>query len=300
MPRLAGSVLAETDPSDLPPSPSRLPELTPAQQALRAVRVAEMTTAGTRSVRRMPSMPEVNPVPGRRNPALAARSAEAPASRPASPDEDSQARQVRARTDDDPVAVEAKPRAAIVAEPESAPSRSLAPPESEAAARPVAAPVPPEETAPPVAAQPEPAPAEADGPPPIEPPATEPADHRGPRPAPIEPKAAVDPDTGGDPTLAGRPRLARVGATRDHLPADLPPVTFPRSYYTSSEVARLDSRPKIDPETRPARWTWTPKLLRRLRGEDTTYFGSKRREADAQSSTGGPEDAPRREQEQAR
>ena len=250
MPLLAGSVMAETDPSAAARESSGLPEMTPAEQALRAARVAGAMSSNHRSVRRMPPMPDVNP---------------SLASRPASRDEDSQARQVRTRVEDAPVPSEAKPNIATAAQPVAARSLSLAPPVDDPGPQPVAEPLPPDEieravaAKPPIADEPptaKPAEAKEEGPPAIES-----------RPAPIQTQAIVDPDTGGNPALVGRPRLAQVQPIRDHVPPNLPAVSYPRSYYTSSVPARVAPRPKVDPEARPARWTWTPKLLRRLRGE---------------------------------
>lgn len=267
MPLLAAAVVAETDPSDVAREPSGLPELTPAEQALRAARVAGMTSGNHLSVRRMPPMPDVNVAAGRQTPALAARPAGSRASRLATRDEDSQARQVRTRVEDAPAPSEAKPVVATAAEPVTARSLSLAPPADDPGPQPVAEPAPPDDLEHAVAAKPpiaaespkaNPAEAEDEGPPAIE---------SRPAPIPTQAKAAVDPDTGGDPTLVGRPRLAQVQPIRDHVPPDLPAVSYPRSYYAPGVLARLTPRPKVDPEARPARWTWTPKLLRRLRGE---------------------------------
>lgn len=260
-PLLAGAVVAETDPSDAAREPSGLPEMTRAAQDLRAARVAGLTSGNHRSVRRMPPMPEVNP-------SLAARPDASRAMHPASRDEDSQARQVRTRVEDAPAASEAKPVAVAVAaattEPVADRSLSLAPPADDPGPKPVAEPVPPSEIEEVVAAKTpaadvsplaEPAEAKEEGPPAIEP-----------RPAPIQTQAIVDPDTGGDPVLGGRPRLAQAKPIRDHVPPDLPAVSYPRSYYAPGALARVAPRPKVDPEARPARWSWTPKLVRRLRG----------------------------------
>lgn len=260
MPLLAAAVVAETDPSDVAREPSGLPVLTPAEQALRAARVAGMTSGKHLSVRRMPPMPDVN---------VAARPAGSRASRLATRDEDSQARQVRTRVEDAPAPSEAKPVVATAVEPVTARSLSLAPPADDPGPQPVAEPASPDEperavaAKPPIAAEPpkaKPAEAEEEGPPAIE---SQPA----PIPTQAKAKAAVDPDTGGDPTLVGRPRLAQVQPIRDRVPPDLPAVSYPRSYYAPGVLARSTPRPKVDPEARPARWTWTPKLLRRLRGE---------------------------------
>ena len=268
LPLLAAAVVAETDPADAPRAADGLPELTPHEQALRAARVAEMTSTNHRSVRRMPPMPVVNPE-------LAARPEASPIPRPATRDEDSQARQVRTQVEDAPVITEAKP---VVVTPASERPLSLAPPVDDPDPQPVAAPVPPDERPGPAAKlqaaveSSKPAPVEPDGPPAIEPPATEPAVREEPRSTPVQTQAAIDRDAGGDPTLAGRPRLTQVEPIRDHVPPDLPAVSFPRSYYTAGEIetVKATARPKIDPETRPARWTWSPKLFRRLRGEAPT------------------------------
>ena len=67
---------------------------------------------------------------------------------------------------------------------------------------------------------------------------------------PVRPKA--DPDTGGDPTLAGRPRMPitrTAGLTRGSLPDDLPPPCSRPP--TTARRPRSRPRSRTSPRTRP-------------------------------------------------
>ena len=82
-----------------------------------------------------------------------------------------------------------------------------------------------------------------------------------PRPARAEPgKVADDPDA-TRMALAGRPRLPRL-APPTNLPPDLPPVSYPRSYY-DRQPPRMALKPK--PALAGERASWRPRIIGRLR-----------------------------------
>ena len=205
---------------------------------LRDSRLALNSTSSFASPRRMPPLPEIHSSPRRalplRSSELARREEPTTPTRSAIPEEDRQTRQVRTRSEDAPVT--SPPQLAVA---EKAPGQ-LRPAPIEDAPRPVVEPP----------SKPVELPDVVDAPPSIEsPPVTE-------TNRPAKPPVVTDPDTGGDPVLAGRPRMVR----RDDLPPGVPPPSFPRTYYGETAPA-----PKIAAVPKDERWTWKPKLFRRFR-----------------------------------
>lgn len=89
-----------------------------------------------------------------------------------------------------------------------------------------------------------------------------------PRPARAEPAVVLDPDTNGDPKLAGRPRMPLIRPIG--LPAELPPPSFPRTYYGPEPgpgpQTRRTTTPKAPSPPPQARRSWTARLVQRWRG----------------------------------
>lgn len=271
MPLLGAAVIAESEPEVESPEPAA-PPAKDVKEAKRPSRIAQAAAANTGtygiSIRRMPELEDSE---NRRKPAssVARRGSEAPApARSVAREEDADAKragaevaEAPAETDEPKAKVETKPEPVAVVE------RNLDPPKAE--------PGPTDEPSEPTRQEAasdrtdsDVTTTSSDAPPPIEPESKEEkATVERPR-APRPP--ARENTTGGDPSLAGRRRLERTMIARDSLPPDLPPVQFPRSYYENQPkkptVASVKA-PKRDTETRPARWSWTPQLFRRLRGE---------------------------------
>ena len=274
-PLLAATVIAETDPADFAASNARnaLPSLSPAQESLRSARIAQASTGvSTRSIRRIPPVPEVNPTPrgmGRAPSGLAMLDREATPPRTIVQEHDRETRQVRARVEDAPAqrAVEVVPKPAPVIEEKpvvpmtedmALAARSLDPPKDVAEAKPIEEPKPlAESTA--VESKPKREPL-ADAPPPLDEPQAQAA------PRPINPKVSAE-------RLVAAPyRRSQFVPVRSDRIDNLPSPRFPDTYYKDqpSSTKTVASTAKKDPETKAARWTWTPRLIRRLRGEDLT------------------------------
>ncbi|MEO6809166.1 MAG: hypothetical protein ABI353_08630, partial [Isosphaeraceae bacterium] len=89
-----------------------------------------------------------------------------------------------------------------------------------------------------------------------------------PRPAQTKPAVVFDPDINGDPNLVGRPRMPLIRPIR--LPADLPPPSFPRTYYgpepgPKPQTRRISTSKTPSPPPQPRR-SWSARLVQRWRG----------------------------------
>lgn len=193
-------------------------------------------------------MPDLDPSSRRalppRLPEVARREGPNKPARPAAPEADPQTRQALAASGDE-AETSSSPKLAVgdalSPSPDDAPGR-LNPAPAEDAPRPV------------VEMRRKPAGSPEDnGPPPIEVPQA-----RAPQGPSVRYRVS-DPDTGGNPILAGRPRMPG----RNDLPPDVPPPAFPRTYYGEKAPAA----PKVVADEKTERWTWKPRLIRRLRGE---------------------------------
>ncbi len=264
-PVLPAAVAAETDPADEPPKVKikvrTLPPLTEAEQALRSARIAQ-ASGSSRSIRRMPQVRQANPVPVEPQAIEAMAAIRSKLPRPTG-DEDREMRLVQARIDEPPSNVLA------AKELTSERALSLDPPVDNPGPKMVEEPQP---SAEPVAIE-KPEAVAADLPPPIviRKPETSPSPTatRDERPIAVKPaRRTIDSDSLRDAALTGRPRLTRFAPVRSDKVDDLPQARFPDTYYEKS--SKSASMAKLDPETRPARLTWTPQWIRRLRGEDVT------------------------------
>lgn len=83
-----------------------------------------------------------------------------------------------------------------------------------------------------------------------------------------KPALVFDPDTNGDPNLVGRPRMPLVRPIG--LPAELPPPSFPRTYYgpepRPEPRTRRISLPNAPTPPPQRRRSWTARLVQRWRG----------------------------------
>jgi hypothetical protein len=257
-----------------------LPSLSNAEQSLRSARIAQASMgASTRSIRRLPPVPVANPTPhgsGRAPSSLAMLDPEVAPPRTVVHEQDRETRQVRTRVEDAPaqtaVEVVAKP-APVFEEKPVAPltedmalaARSLDPPRDEAEAKPIEEPTPLAES------KTKSGPL-ADAPPPLEEPQTQVAPLQENQEAPAQTATRPkDLDASGGPLLAGPPRGSQFVPVRSDRIDDLPAARFPDTYYENQPSSKTVARAaKKDPETKAARWTWTPRLIRRLRGDDLT------------------------------
>ncbi len=125
----------------------------------------------------------------------------------------------------------------------------------------VVEPAPAERPSKPVQAEPVQAPSDA---PPDIAPAPEAESQQ--KPVREEPRTTAEPvDRKLERRLLGRPRMTRVEARRDNLPPDVPSAMFPKTYY-GQDTPPGDKFP-IEEASEPGRWTWRPRLWKKLRGE---------------------------------
>ena len=256
VPVLAASVVAEIDPADVVPATR---EFDRRQSAREEARMA----SAAMSPRRMPPLPEIAPSEGRPSPSRMALADVRVEAR----QEDDQARRALRRVDDETASQVVQPLLAVAEDLPRGEDFAEIPPviedPSEAAESTEGAVT--RKTDEPIVPEPEPvrealADPSDDGPPPIE----EPTTHQD-RAGIVEPE---DPDTGGDPVLAGRPRMSRPSARREDLMEDVPSPSFPRTYYGRDSVGDDAKAPRSWPrEDSGPRWTWRPRLLQRLRGK---------------------------------